>query len=134
MDQAHTQSIINYLTERFPLIHSIYVFGSTISKQTTPNSDLDLAIICDAPIDTLYLWETKENLASLLNIDIDLIDLSQATTVLRYQIISTGECIYTKNKKKTQTQEVTWMSMYLDFNDSRKDLLDDIYEKGNIYG
>lgn len=124
---------VEEIRRSFPEVKGIYVFGSIVSDFFNENSDLDLAILLNKPADPLLIWEVAQNIAYRINRDVDLIDLLNATTVMRFQIISTAKRIDTQNFPACDQFEDLAYSMYLRFNEERKDILEDIKKSGKIY-
>ena len=58
------------------------------------DSDIDLAVLVAGKADPVRLWELGQTLASELDRDVDLIDLRAASTVMQYQIITTGRRLW----------------------------------------
>jgi predicted nucleotidyltransferase len=69
--QEQNRQIINYLQPYKP--SKIGVFGSVARGQNTPNSDLDLLINLESPIDLFKFMEIWDYLEDLLKIKIDLV-------------------------------------------------------------
>lgn len=69
--QEQNRQIINYLQPYKP--SKIGVFGSVARGQNTPNSDLDLLINLESPIDLFKFMEIWDDLEDLLKIKIDLV-------------------------------------------------------------
>ena len=111
----------------------IYLFGSFASGLSNKNSDLDLAIYCKKKINSQKLWDLSQKIASLLNIEVDLVDLHEASTVLAYQIINEGKIIDCSDNKEKDFFENKIYSMYLRLNDTRKEILDNIKKRKGIY-
>ncbi|MFN9741538.1 MAG: nucleotidyltransferase domain-containing protein, partial [Acidobacteriota bacterium] len=44
-------AILNLVQSRFPNLLALYAFGSRVTGQATSESDLDLAILVDGPVD-----------------------------------------------------------------------------------
>jgi len=86
----------------------IYLFGSYAVGKSRDDSDLDLAFLSSKEIDDYQLFLTAQKLASKLHIDIDLVDLAKASTVLKTQIIQ-GNLLCAKNKR--QKQQLTLQCM-----------------------
>jgi uncharacterized protein len=107
----------------------IYIFGSFADNRLTPESDIDIAFLTWEKISAVEKWKIQEEMASLLDIDIDLVDLKDASVVLRAEVVENGTRIYTENKYECDNFEVTTYSMYADLNETRKDMLNDIEEK-----
>ncbi len=93
---AHVQLLCTYLTENIADIKGIYGFGSRFNGRARPDSDWDIALLCGGLLDEVLLYEHAAQLTELLCADaIDLIDLRRAPTVLRFEVITTGQRIYT---------------------------------------
>ena len=100
----------------------------------TPGSDLDIAYLSDRQITNIKRWMIQEEIASLLIRDVDLIALKTATDVMRFQIINKGVRIFVKDMRKAEQFEDLVYSLYLDLNEQRKGILEDIYKRGYVYG
>lgn len=124
--------VIATICQALPDIKAIYLFGSAGSQFERLDSDIDLAILPVKKLDATSRWQLAEELARLLKRDVDLIDLSQASTVLRFQIISTGKRIYCQDSKICDAFETMVYSMYVRFNDERREILDSIKQRGRI--
>jgi hypothetical protein len=70
-------------------------------------------------------WKLQERLAAQLDNNIDLVDLKNASVVLRKEIIEKGQLIYVANRYNVEHFEMTTLSMYLDLNETRKHILND---------
>lgn len=114
---------------KIPGLLGIYIFGSFANNRLTPESDIDIAFLTWEKISAVEKWKIQEELASLLDIDIDLVDLKDASVVLRAEVVENGERIYTENEYECDNFEVTTYSMYADLNETRKDILNEYKEK-----
>lgn len=121
--------ISNYLKKHIPELLGIYVFGSYVSNSMMSESDIDIAFLSFQKIPPVKKWKIQEGLASLLDRDIDLVDLKDATVVLRAEIVENGKRIYAGNEFDCDNFEVTTYSMYADLNESRIHILNDLKEK-----
>ena len=83
--------IVGALQCRLPNLLAIYAFGSRIQGAAQPESDLDLAVLVAGYAEPLALWELAGDLADLAGCPVDLLDFRAASTVMQYQIITTGE-------------------------------------------
>ncbi len=125
---------IEVLQKRIPDLISVYCFGSSVQGCDTFESDLDIAYLSDRQITNVERWTIQEEIASLLIRDVDLIALKTATDVMKFQIISKGVRILVKDMRKAEQFEDLAYSLYLDLNEQRKGILDDIYKRGYVYG
>ncbi|KMJ59906.1 DNA polymerase subunit beta [Bacillus sp. LL01] len=125
--------IVNFLVKELaPEI--IYLFGSQTSPELThPGSDVDIAYLSSKEKDHYDRFMLAQQLATLLNKDVDLIDLSKASTVFQMQIISKGKVIYCSDKKKQALFEMLTYKKYVVLNEERKRILDRVTESGRVY-
>lgn len=85
------EAIVHALQARFPNLLAIYAFGSRTQGTAGAQSDLDLAVLLTGHAEPLALWELTDDLAGLADCPVDLLDLRAASTVMQYQIITTGQ-------------------------------------------
>lgn len=79
---------------RFPQTIAVYAFGSQVSGTAGRDSDLDLAVLVAGYADPLTLWELASELADVCGCPVDLLDLRAASTVMQYQVITTGQRLW----------------------------------------
>ncbi len=130
------QQIIHFLTQHLPNVKGIYLFGSRLTEEyVRSDSDWDVAFLLDAkPLSSLEKWNLQQNMASALHAEIDLIDLQGANTVFRFEIITSGERIYCADDYFCDSFEVMCISSYQYLQEERKDILEDIFKRGSVYG
>lgn len=121
--------IINFLKTRIQEIQGIYIFGSIADDTATPKSDIDIAFLTNQKISAVEKWEIQEELASLLNKDVDLVDLKDANIILRSEVIEKGQLIFVADAYQVDYFEMITYSMYADLNESRAEILNDYKEK-----
>lgn len=77
----------------------IIVFGSYAKRTTHSESDIDIAFYREDKVFSSYeLFMIPQRLADIIGMEVDLVDLKEASTVFAVQIFSTGEVIYSKTK------------------------------------
>ena len=128
------EEIVRLLVEAVPDLIAGYRFGSEVSAQARPTSDVDLAILACQPLPSVRRFELEQELAGVLRRDVDLVDLRAATTVMRMQVISTGECLYSGDDSERQRFEAYVYSSYVRLNEERREILKDARERGLVYG
>jgi uncharacterized protein len=121
--------ITEFLKEQIPGLIAIYVFGSVADNSVTLESDIDIAFLTFQKISAVEKWKIQEELASKLNQDVDLIDLKDATTILRTEVVEKGKLIFTGDSYQVNHFEMITYSMYADLNESRQNILTDYKEK-----
>ena len=126
--------IVQHLHTTLPSLRAVYLFGSVVTEHFTEDSDIDIAVLTSEPMDALLRWELIQQLAIALNRDVDLVDLSTASTVMQFQVVSTGERIFTADATAMEWWELKVYQLYLTLNDDRKPILEAIQQTGRIYG
>lgn len=124
--------IISKLKNALPQIIAVYAFGSRIKETAQANSDLDLAVLTTTYVEPLVLWQLANELADDLSIEIDLLDLRAASTVMQYQVITTGRLL-SGESLAVGLFECFVLSEKTELDTARAKLLDDIIKTGSVY-
>ncbi|WP_299090225.1 nucleotidyltransferase domain-containing protein [uncultured Metabacillus sp.] len=132
MDNKIQTEIINFLTKKVSP-ELVYIFGSTIKGTSNKNSDIDIAYLSDQTLDEYQTFMLAQELAGIINVDVDLIDLKKASTVFQGQIVSTGQVIYCLDDKTRMNYEMKTLKMYAKLNEERKFIIDNVQERGSIF-
>jgi len=112
----------------------IVLFGSYAIETTHSESDIDIAFYKPDHEQSVYeVFALARELASLIKIEVDLIDLDKSSTVFKAQIFSTSIPIYISNKAEFDKYRMNVMSMYANLNFERKEILKSIIESGRVY-
>jgi len=111
----------------------LYQFGSEAKGQAHAGSDLDLAFLSSTPLSPVQRFDLEQELASLLHRKVDLINLRQASTVMKMQVISSGKCLYSRNDGERDLFETWVYSSYARLNEERREILNDIQKRGSVY-
>jgi predicted nucleotidyltransferase len=119
-----SETITPLILERHQGVRAVYLFGSRATGMIHPTSDWDFAILGD-PIPKQEQIDTAGRLASLLESEVDLVDLSAASTALRFQVIATGRPIRILDQVALETFEMETLTAYQNLNESRKAILRD---------
>lgn len=117
----------------FPQALALWAFGSRVSGQAGPQSDLDLAVLVPGKAEALALWNCAQQLARDTGIEVDLLDLRATSTVMAHQMLSTGECLYA-----LEPQAGSWAAFALNeklkLDAARAPLLAQIEREGTVHG
>lgn len=127
------QAIIQTLQTRLSGLMAVYAFGSRIQGNANDDSDLDLAVLVAGYADPLVLWELSGKLADVAGCPVDLLDLRAASTVMQYQILTTGQRWWAKDSQAALF-EAAILSDKTDLDTARAGLLADIQAEGSVYG
>lgn len=117
---------------KIPNLMALYVFGSQAQGSPRPDSDLDLAVLAPGYIDPALLWSLSNEIANLVNGEVDLLDLRAASTVMQYQVISTGKTVWDIGLQ-AHLFEVFVLSEKLALDEAREPLLRTITREGHVY-
>ena len=126
-------NLIQILRQRVPNLLAVYAFGSRVQGQADAQSDLDLAVLVAGYAEPLALWALAGDLADLAGCPVDLLDLRAASTVMQYQIITTGERWWAVDGQAALF-EAAILSEKTTLDTARAGLLGDILQRGSVYG
>lgn len=126
-------ALIQMLREALPGLMAIHAFGSRVHGTARPDSDLDLAVLLPGYLDPVQGFELAGRLADVAGCPVDLVDLRAASTVMQHQIITRGERWWSVGLP-VELFELFVLSEKMDLDEARADLLQDIRERGNVYG
>jgi len=92
----HIDEIAEKLTPMFKEkdLLLVLLFGSSVSGKIHKGSDIDLAFLSDTPVDILNITNKVINLLHANNID--LVDLSRASPLLKFSAAKNGKVLYEK--------------------------------------
>lgn len=124
--------VVTLMRAHFPQAMAIYAFGSQVQGSAHAQSDLDLAVLVAGYADPLALWDVSGTLADVVNCPVDLLDLRAASTVMQYQVITTGRCLWSAGLP-ADLFECFVLSEKTALDEARAPLLADIAATGRIY-
>lgn len=125
--------VVMAIRARFTNAMAVYAFGSQVQGTSGSDSDLDLAVLVAGYADPLALWDVAGSLADVAGCPVDLLDLSAASTVMQYQVITTGQRLWSVGLP-TGLFETFVLSEKTALDEARAPLLADIQRTGKIHG
>lgn len=126
-------AILNLVQSRFPRLLALYAFGSRVTGGATAESDLDLAILVDGLVDPYSTFLLAGEIAECAGLEVDLVDLRAASTVMQHQIITSGERLWQRDSRAA-LYEATILNMKTALDEARAGLIGDILKRGTVYG
>jgi predicted nucleotidyltransferase len=130
------ESLIAVLKQRLPGLLAIYAFGSRIQNQgqgAGPDSDLDLAVLLEGYGSPVALFDLSGDLADITGCPVDLLDIRAASTVMQYQILTQGTAWWRKDVR-AGLFEAAMLSEKMALNEARAGLIQDVTQRGSVYG
>jgi predicted nucleotidyltransferase len=125
-------AMIQTLRDRMPNLLGVYAFGSRITGTAGPDSDLDLAVLVAGYADPLTLFDLAGELADTAGCAVDLLDLRAASTVMQYQILTSGQRCWARDAQAA-LYEAAILSEKTALDSARAGLLSDIEKRGSVY-
>jgi predicted nucleotidyltransferase len=116
-----------------PDVVAIYVFGSAATGDFAEDSDLDLAVLGPRPYDGRRLYDVARSLEAALDVDVDLVDLITAPTLLKFEVIARGRSIHCANRDVALEFEGRSLAEHGRFIEDFAPLFDQIRETGQAY-
>lgn len=85
-------TLLDELAAAFPQqrVLGAWLYGSQARGEARADSDLDLAVLCDGPLDPVALFDASGRLAARLGTSVDLVDLRRAGGLLRVEATHRG--------------------------------------------
>ena len=122
------------LIQKFNLL-AIILFGSYARNTQNEESDIDIAII-SFNTEKSKIFKIKQELEELVLKDIDLVNLEDKNMSdgFKYEILMNGKVLYCEDLYKFEMYKIDALREYLDFNESRQDIIYRIKNGGTIYG
>jgi uncharacterized protein len=130
------KGIISTIHKHYPKVEGIYLFGTFGTFMERPESDLDIALLLP-PAEakkgkSLTFSDCHDELESLTERSVDLINLRETNTVFQNEIITEGRLIHAANETETDAFEMKVLSLYQKLNEERAGILHDIETSGRV--
>lgn len=126
-------AVVAHLRKRLPEAMAVYLFGSVASGDARPESDVDLAVLNDGPLDPVFVWDVACDLANIVDAHVDLVDLRTASTVLQHQIVTKGRRLWARDAG-ADIYEAFILSEKTALDERNAGLYADILREGRVYG
>jgi predicted nucleotidyltransferase len=137
MNTAERQHIFDAardaLVARLPHLWAIYVFGSFARGDEWPSSDLDLAVLLPPGERIGDLFDVMSEVSTKVNRDVDLIDLRNASDVLRSEVLGEGHALFVSAPDAVLDWEASAISRQARHREEIRDILLDFRRTGIGY-
>jgi predicted nucleotidyltransferase len=136
VNENHQQKIVDILLRNFPDLEVVYLFGSFGTPFEWVTSDVDVAVLL-TPIRAKFvtskeLLAARYELENALARDVDLVNIREANTVFRHEVLKDVRRIYCANPFAADVFEMLTMSFYQKLNEERAEILDQVSQSGRI--
>jgi uncharacterized protein len=132
-----TKEIVDTVLAVYPDTQAIYLFGSYGTADEWPDSDVDIALllppVAAKEAGSLLLGELHLALQSLLNKEVDLLNLRQVSTVMQKEVVFGGRRIFCADEYATAEFEMLVLSFYQKLNEERREILKAFRESKRAY-
>ena len=136
MNAEEKERLMATLNRFFPDLQAVYLFGSSGTAHETLSSDVDIAILLPpaqaASLKARNLFDARVAIEQQLRKDVDLINLREANTVLRNEVVKDVRRIHCTDAYAADLFEMLTMSCYQKLNEERKDILAEIAASGRV--
>lgn len=105
---------------------AIVLFGSYSRGTQSNESDIDIAIKPEKEISKKDLFYLSQELEDIIKKDIDLVNLDNINDSFRYEILINGKTIFCKDEFKFEMYKLDMYREYLELNESRKDIINNL--------
>ncbi|MCC6619667.1 MAG: nucleotidyltransferase domain-containing protein [Deltaproteobacteria bacterium] len=130
---ARIRAQLPSLLASWPGIELVYLFGSHAAGATHPESDVDLAVLSRHPIGAMARFELAQALAGRLGREVDLVDLSSASTVLRKEVVAHGRLLHASAPRARADFEWRALADYARLNEERRPILERVAREGRVH-
>lgn len=137
LPMTDAKGIIHTVLGHYPDTQAIYLFGTYGTGYERSKSDADIALLLPHDVSenagSLAMSRLASALESLLNRDVDLINLRRAPTVLRKEVVAADRRIYTGDEYAAEEFEMLTLSLYQKLNEERAGIVKDAMAGGRLH-
>ena len=128
------EDIVTAVLEVIPATQALYLFGSRAQGCERLDSDLDLGVLVPGMAGAAELWDRAQELAVRFNLDVDLVDLRAASTVMQHQVVTSGRRLFAVPGQEVDRFEIFVLKEMTDLNEARAGVMADIVREGRVHG
>ena len=114
-------AVLHALASFRPIV--VYLFGSMATGSARADSDVDLAFLPAESLKPLDCFNAAQELAELFGREVDLVDLTTASTVLAKEVLRTGCVLAEADRSGRQQFEMRTLADYARLNEERQAVL-----------
>ena len=130
VDPAEVARVVE---EIFPEALGVWIYGSFADGSARADSDIDIAILPDGQLDSWSLFERAQDVAAALHREVDLVDLTRVSDLLRYEVLSPGIRVAARDPSACDRFELVALAKYSGLRDELRAWVADIRQRGTVY-
>ncbi len=115
-----------------PLVSLVFAHGSYVSGKMREGSDLDLAVLFRKKPDAAIVLKLQYELSELLEAEVDLAVLNEASPIFARQVLENGKEIFCRNERQKHRFVLKVLNEYEDLKYCRRDIEKHI-SRGKIF-
>ena len=120
-------TITKTVLEYYPNVQGVYLFGSYMTADEWPGSDIDIALLLppeEAKKERIFaMSECSIALARSLDKEVDLLNARTVSTVFQKEIVLKGKLLYCADRYAVDEFEMLTLSYYQKLNEERADII-----------
>lgn len=137
MSMDAEEIIVRTVLTHFPKVQGVYLFGSFMTENEWPDSDIDLALLLSPEEAKLYkslaISDCATELSGIFGKEVDLLNVRQVPTVFRKEIVMCGRLLYSGDRLAVDEFEMLTLSAYQKLNEERAGIVEAALEDGRFY-
>jgi len=129
--------IIQTILTHYPNAQGIYLFGSCMTDDEWPESDVDLAVLLP-PLEAkqerhITGSDCALDLACTLGKEVDLLNARTVSTVFQKEIVTKGRLLYSADRYAVDEFEMLTLSYYQKLNEERAGIIESALADGRFF-
>jgi predicted nucleotidyltransferase len=132
-----TTTIIQIVRTHYPNVQGIYLFGSSMTEDEWPDSDVDLALLLPPGAAKngrhLAISDCALELANALGKEVDLLNARTVSTVFQKEIVTKGRLLYCADRYAVDEFEMLTISYYQKLNEERSGIIEAALADGRFF-
>lgn len=131
------ETIIQTVLAHYPNVQGIYLFGSCMTEDEWPESDIDIALLLP-PLaakqkKSLAISDCAIELSNTLGKQVDLLNARAVSTVFQKEIVTKGRLLYCADRYAVDEFEMLTLSYYQKLNEERSGIIEAALADGRFY-
>ena len=131
------ENIIRIVLACYPNVQGIYLFGSCMTEDEWPESDIDIALLLpplEAKLErSLAISDCALELSRAFDKDVDLLNARTVSTVFQKEIVTKGRLLFCSDRYAVDEFEMLTFSYYQKLYEERSGIIEAALADGRFY-